>query len=524
VDPPTDGALTAAGIGIDGGEDVALDITLLRDRHADVVLDSVARSTGDVRLELPQLDGPVGLRFEAVCRVASAVGGNVTIERPRVVGARATAEQPPLPGRSTSTRSDAARNPPNVVVYLVDALRADHLGCYRPDRTASPRIDEFAADATVFEDAVAQSSWTKAAVASIFTGLWPPAHSVHGPHDRLPEDVPTMPELLRDAGYRTAAVVANAYVGRSFGFDRGFEHFEFLQHTVGDSSAIHARIVDWLDRSAAADPFFLYVHTVDPHAPYDPPSEFRHRFADEVDEPAVGGVATVRSLARGELEATASMADELRALYEAEVAFSDFNFGRLVAELKERDRFANSVIIFVSDHGEAFGEHGTWTHGLDLHDESLRIPLIVRFPSGLHRGRRIRHTVQQADLLPTVLAAAGVAVPEQIDGVDLAAFVAQPSDRTLFCYLDYWERRGAAVLLGEWKLIRPLSEDFGSGAQLYNRSSDPGERHNLAAHFPTRAGFLETLLRKNLARLRTSVEVEVDGRTRAELEALGYIE
>ena len=524
LNQPAEAMLTLASIRLEGGADLALDITLRRDRDADVLLESVRRTQGSVQLELPRGTGPLGLRFEAVTDGVAEPERRVSVERPRVVAAR-TAWGPFPPTTLPEPAEDGVGSRrPNVILYLVDALRADHLGCYGSDRAASPRLDEFAAEATVFEDAVAQSSWTKAAVASIFTGVWPPSHGVNGPHDRLPDDLSTMPELLRDGDYRTAAVVANAYVGRSFGFDRGFEHFEFLKHTVGDSSVIHSRVTRWMDHLSPAEPFFLYVHTVDPHAPYDPPDEFRRRFADDVGDPEVGGVSTVRALARGERSASRQMADDLHALYEAEIAFNDFNFGRLVRELRERGLFDTSLIIFVSDHGEAFGDHGAWTHGLDLHDESLRIPLVIRFPGGRNAGSRVRHTVQQADLLPTVLAAAGLTGHDELEGDDLGSFVDRPMDRAVYCYLDYWGKRGAAVLSDQWKLIRPMSEDFGFGAQLFDRANDPHERRNRAADLPVRTGYLDTLLRRNLARLRPPIEVEIDAHTRSELEALGYIE
>jgi arylsulfatase A-like enzyme len=524
LNQPAEATLTLASIRLESGADLALDITLRRDRHADVPLASVRRAQDSVQLEMPRGTGPIGLRFETVNDGAAEPGGRVSIARPQVVVARKARFPSPPTTLPEPAEAGVGSSRPNVILYLVDALRADHLGCYGSDRAVSPRLDEFAAEATVFEDAVAQSSWTKAAVASIFTGVWPPSHGVNGPHDRLPDDLSTMPELLRNGGYRTAAVVGNAYVGRSFGFDRGFEHFEFLKHTVGDSSVIHSRVTRWMDQLSPAEPFFLYVHTIDPHAPYAPPDEFRRRFADDVGNPEVGGVSTVRALARGERSASRQMADDLQALYEAEIAFNDFNFGRLVRELRERELFDNSLIVFVSDHGEAFGEHGAWTHGLDLHDESLRIPLVIRFPRGRNAGSRVRHTVQQADLLPTVLAAAGLTGHDELDGDDLAPFVDQPMNRAVYCYLDYWGRRGAAVLSDQWKLIRPLSEDFGFGAQLFDRAGDPHERRNLAADLPVRTGFLDTLLRRNLARLRPPMEVDIDAHTRSELEALGYIE
>ena len=524
LDPPAEGSVTLSGVGLvrDGG--LVLEATARTDGHDELLLERVSRSQGTVRWELPRRGEPVRLRFEAMGEGSAAPGRSIVVEQPLVTAARTATLRPQQPKVSARGGMGDGSAGPNIVVYLVDALRADHLGCYGAGDDASPRVDAFAAEAVVFEDAVAQSSWTKAAVASIFTGLWPPAHGVHGPHDRLPEDLPTMPELLHAGGYLTAAFVANAYVGRSFGFDRGFEHFEFLKHTVGDSAVIHERVVRWLDRTPSGRPFFLYVHTVDPHAPYAPPDRFRRRFADEVGAPEIGGVSTVRSLARGERVASGRMADDLRALYRAEVAFNDFNFGRLVDELKRRGLFENSLIIFTSDHGEAFGEHGSWTHGLDLYGESLRIPLVLRFPGGAHGGLRVRPTVQQADLLPTVLAAGGVTPPSRLDGTDLSGIMARPVDRAVLCYLDYWGKRGAALLLGRWKLIRPLSEDFGLDVALFDRANDPDERHDLAAELPIRTGYLGTQMKRGLVRGRAPIEVEIDARTRSELEALGYIE
>lgn len=523
VDPPPMSAFMMGAIRLEGGDSVTLHFSARRDLHPNVPLASVDQARRTMRIDLPSSAGPLDLRIETVADTAAGPTPKATIQRPRIM-----TEHPPgggqQPAPPTAPPAVDPGSRPNVIVYLVDALRADSLGCYGADHGASPRIDDFAAGATVFEDAVAQSSWTKASVASIFTGMWPPGHGVHGPHDRLPDDLETMPELLREAGYHTCAVVANAYVGRSFGFDRGFDHFEFLKHTVGDSSVIHSHVTGWLDGVPAGEPFFLYVHTVDPHAPYAPPEEFRRRFADHVRDPESGGVSTVRALAQGQRTASERLTDDLRALYAAEVAFNDFNFGRLVDELRERGSLQRSLIIFLSDHGEAFGEHGAWTHGLDLHAESLRIPLVVRFPHGRNGGLRVGHTVQQADILPTVLAAAGLVLPERLDGEDLSAFVERPVDRALLCQLDYWGRRGVALLLGRWKLIRPLSEEFGSAVQLYDRVSDPRERRDLAGDLPVRTGFLGELLVRQLARARAPVEIKVDAGTRDELRALGYIE
>jgi arylsulfatase A-like enzyme len=452
---------------------------------------------------------PIGVRLVAPVVRAPGVGEP---------GADTAATAPPAPVEPR----------PNLVVYLVDALRSDRLGVYGCERPLSPRLDAMAADSIVFTDAVAQSSWTKAAVASIFTGLWPREHGVNGPDDRLPEDLPTLPERLHDAGYRTAAIVANAYVGRPFGFARGFDHFEFIEHTRGRSEVLHERVTAWLDGLPDdGRPFFLYVHTIDPHAPYAPPPPYLERFAGDVADPSVGEVETVRGLVLGTVDPSPDLTRDLRALYDGEVAANDASFGRLLDELEDRGALDRSVVVFTSDHGEAFGEHGTFTHGLDLYHEVLAVPLVVRLPGGAGGGRRVDATVQHIDLLPTLLSLAGVEGAAELPGAVLLDDDGRPRDvpsRAVLAYLDYWGRTGAAAIRDGWKLIEPLSAAFGIGTELYRLPDDPGESRNLAAVRPVRAGWLLAALDAALVVDRGGERTEVDSETRNQLKALGYLE
>jgi arylsulfatase A-like enzyme len=451
------------------------------------------------------------------------------------VGVRLVAAQVRAPGVGEPGADTAATAPPapveprpNLVVYLVDALRSDRLGLYGCERPLSPHLDAMAVDSIVFTDAVAQSSWTKAAVASIFTGLWPREHGVNGPDDRLPEDLPTLPERLHDAGYRTAAIVANAYVGRPFGFARGFDHFEFIEHTRGRSEVLHERVTAWLDGLPDDDrPFFLYVHTIDPHAPYAPPPPYLERFAGEVVDPSVGEVETVRGLVLGTVDPSPALTRDLRALYDGEVAANDASFGRLLDELENRGALDRSVVVFTSDHGEAFGEHGTFTHGLDLYREVLAVPLVVRLPGGAGGGRRVDATVQHIDLLPTLLGLAGVEGAAELPGSVLLDGGGEPRElppRAVLAYLDYWGRTGAAAIRDGWKLIEPRSAAFGTGSELYRLPDDPGETRNLAFSAPVRAGWLLAQLDHALLTGRHGERTRIDSETREQLKALGYLE
>ena len=477
-------------------------------------------------IEIPLADrhGLTRIRFVSNPRIDGDSPSGIRLQHPRILAPRtetaAVVETPDTEGEWRTPR-------PNVIIYLVDALRSDRLGVYGCNRPLSPRLDAFAAEGLTYTDMIAQSSWTKAAVASIFTGIWPRAHGVNGPDDRLPESLQTLPEVFQAAGYQTGAVVANAYVGRPFGFARGFDYFEFIEHHRGRSDVIGDRLEKLLDARRDTDrPFFLYVHTIDPHAPYAPPSPYLETFAAGVEDPTVGGVETVRGLVLGSVEPSAALGRDLRQLYDAEVAANDASFGRLLDRLEDLGELDDTVIVFTSDHGEAFGEHGTWTHGLDLYNEVLSVPLVMRLPGGAGGGQIVGSPVQHIDLMPTVLDLCGIEAPGELPGaviVNASGEVKVEANRTIFTYLDYWGRKGAAAMRDGWKLIEPLSADFGSELELYRHDENRIEEQGLAIPSPVRSGWLLAQLQVALRAEGVSMTTEVDSETRAQLEALGYM-
>jgi arylsulfatase A-like enzyme len=478
---------------------------------------------GAVEIPLNNRHGLTRIRFVSRPKTDLGTPSGILLQRPGIFSPHtdeAVAEPRVIEGERRTT-------PPNVIIYLVDALRSDRLGVYGCKRPLSPRLDAFAAEGVTYTDMIAQSSWTKAAVASIFTGLWPRAHGVNGPDDQLPDSLRTLPEVFQAAGYQTGAVVANAYVGRPFGFARGFDYFEFIEHHRGRSDVIGDRLEKLLDARRDTDrPFFLYVHTIDPHAPYAPPSPYLETFAAGVEDPTVGDVDTVRGLVLGTVEPTAALGRDLRQLYDAEVAANDASFGRLLDRLEDLGELDDTVIVFTSDHGEAFGEHGSWTHGLDLYNEVLSVPLVMRLPGGAGAGQVVGTPVQHIDLMPTVLDLCGIEVPAELPGavlLDASGAVEVESDRTIFAYLDYWGKQGATALRDGWKLIEPLSADFGSEIELYRHDEDRIETKSLAIPSPVRSGWLLAQLQVALRAEGVSLTTEVDSETRAQLEALGYM-
>jgi arylsulfatase A-like enzyme len=291
------------------------------------------------------------------------------------------------------------RGAPLVIVYLVDTLRADHLPLYGYGRNTGPGLERFARDAVVFDQAIAPSSWTKPSVASLFTSLLPGEHHCGQFYAPLDLSFVTLAEGLREGGYVTGAVVANPLIlAKDAHFDQGFTYFAGPAEPQRAAQAVDAALA-FLDTRQGLSTF-LYVHTMDPHSPYAPPPPFDLRFGPH---PAPGRAAAQPSDYQEPLDR-----DRIVAQYDGEVAYGDQEFGRFVDELKARKLFDRAMIVFLSDHGEEFLDHGDWMHGHTLFDELVRVPLVVKYPGNRHGGRRVDRQVQLVDILPTILKTQGL--------------------------------------------------------------------------------------------------------------------
>jgi arylsulfatase A-like enzyme len=314
---------------------------------------------------------------------------------------------------------------PLVIVYLVDTLRADHTQPYGYSRDTTPELAKLAGDGVVFEQAIAQASWTKPSVASLFTSLLPGKHRAVQLRDTLDSGHVTLAEMLQAKGFATGAVIANSVIYSSgSNFEQGFDLFAGM-HGPGNrvTKAVEAApLVDaalsWLDERRGF-PTFLYVHTMDPHVPYTPPEPFNMKYEPHPtsDHPAVDP--------RGDYQEPRDL-DRLVAQYDGEIAYGDQEFGRFIGELKRRGLYDRMLMFFVGDHGEEFLEHGQFTHGKTVFDELIRIPMIVKFPGRRDAGKRVKQQVQEVDVIPTVLHEMGLPVPTPpaIAGHPLQAVVA----------------------------------------------------------------------------------------------------
>jgi arylsulfatase A-like enzyme len=442
-------------------------------------------------------------------------GDGVYMRHPRI---RATTMLPAPP-------RDGPPIHPNILLYLVDTLRTDHLAAYGYGRATSPRLDEFAESATLFRKAVAQSSWTRPSIASLFTAQWPGAHAVIKRRDALSSDAETLAELLGGAGYTSAGFSGNPNIAEAFGFAQGFDVFELLPGSY-DSARTNDRVFEWLDSRPSDSPFFLYVHTADPHTPYLPREPFRTTFAANAAQVAAQIERNPNK------ESWSGDPDEIRQLldlYDAEIAANDASFGALIDQLRERDLFDDTMIVFLSDHGEEFLDHGGWTHGRNLHAETLDVPLLVKLPQQ-QRARQVTEVVQQLDLLPTILDLVGVPQPTQSEGRSLMPLLTQPIDESLgdrpgYSHVSLVRGLTTSVIVGEWKLISRKHQGRET-INLYRWPDDKDEHNDLSSRFPVRTRSLAALLEEKLAS-PTSVlqgeEAKLDRELEQRLKALGYL-
>ncbi|UCG31856.1 MAG: sulfatase [Phycisphaerales bacterium] len=383
---------------------------------------------------------------------------------------------------------------PNIVIYLVDTLRPDRLGLFGHDRPTSPRLDAFAADSVVFEETYSPSGWTKPAVASLLSGVNPPRHGAITRTNRLPPQVTLLGERLGNFGYHTAAMISNPNVTRTWGFDQGFESFYDVGADTQETRAdeINKAIFEHMDQDPRK-PFFYFVHTLDPHAPYDPPPPYERMFTDN---PAPF---------RGPFKMNANTPEaRLRHAwdkYDAEIAFNDEQFGLLLDRLKADGLYEDAMIIFVADHGEELLDHNGGGHGHTLYQELVRVPMVIKFPGNSHAGQRVRARASLIDVAPTILSYLNAEVPAELEGISLLPLVqgdgAEAPSRPMFFDLDLQRRDGTlnvakAVLSEDYKYFEVVSPR--PERMLFNVSQDPGEQANLVGSEPAKAEQLAAML------------------------------
>jgi len=402
-----------------------------------------------------------------------------------------------LERRSERPRTRASTERPNIVLIVMDTLRADRTSAHGYARPTTPALESLARRGTLYEQAFATSSWTWPSTASILTGLEPGAHGViSDPECYLADELETLPEVLQREGVTTAAFACNPLVSPTRNFDAGFETFESSPDRFLMSPQMMPSILGWLDAHASVR-FFLYLHLVDPHELHRSRTEDRARFAgpkpDDLDEHALHEYA--QRLLADEARTPEGGWDPARVVpeahqrwlsdaYDAAVASGDHALGEVLARLDELGLTENTLIVFTSDHGEELLEHGHLQHGQSVHTELVHVPLVLAGP-GVAVGARIAAAVSNRHLAPTLAQVGGarLALPGAID------LRTGTREEPLFLATECGWWNGArdvslrALRADGWSLHCRLGED---GGRLYDLRADPGELVDLAASQPER--------------------------------------
>ena len=416
----------------------------------------------------------------------------------------------------------------NVVLILIDTLRADHLGVYGYERNTSPFIDSLARKGVIFNNVYSQESYTFASVPSIFTSLYTIDHGVlYNPEfeaDILDESFKTIAEVLKENEYATAAIIFSPNVKSEFNFNQGFDLFDDNEGFVGETdfekfetaSKINLKALDWLSKRNKEKPFFLYLHYKDVHAPYFSPEPYNKLFVE-------GDCANFSRYVFDNRNCIISK-------YDGAIYYTDYQLKLLFNEINKLNE--KTIYIITSDHGEEFYDHNDWKHGKTLYEEVINIPLIISF-SYKHAYISVNKYVESIDIAPTILYLLNISIPEDFRGINLFNLINNKKEKDFVFSGGRWNR--GTIIKDNLKYYRYRSEDENESdedysnnffEELYNISNDPYERKNIILENPV----IANKLRNNINRIfaesmqKEAEHTTISKKTLEQLKLLGYID
>ncbi|HVS15967.1 MAG TPA: sulfatase, partial [Thermoanaerobaculia bacterium] len=508
------------------------------------------------------LGAVAGDRVALRLRLESDVAGTIGLWGSPVIRTRGATP------RHAAAAGPTDREPPQgVILVMVDTLRRDHLEAWGYDRETAPALSALAARGVRFADAQSQATWTKVSAPSILTGLYPPTHGIAEFPDRLPASAQTIAEVFRDGGYATLSFSSIMFTGKFSNLHQGFEELHEATSASDQIAAKTARVyvdrlIPWLERHRE-DPFFVFLHLFDPHDPYEPHPPHDTTFFDpsvraehEVEMERVRAFITDPLMSaflmpsRSELEQAGVDADRFIARqidwYDGSIRGFDSELARLLERLEELGLDEKTLVVFVSDHGEEFLDHGRSFHGQSVYGELTNVPLILSWPRAIAPAV-VETTVENVDIMPTILELSGLPRPEGLQGRSLAPWLlgersSEPDPRPAFSQMAAISASGGnpppfdqaaySIVDDGWKLIH---NSTGAGAkpqfELYDHRSDPFDHTNVAAENPevvTRlarqlAAWLEETSARRLADDGEG-DTEMSQEELQRLRALGYIQ
>ncbi|HET6303985.1 MAG TPA: sulfatase-like hydrolase/transferase [Myxococcota bacterium] len=459
-----------------------------------------------------------------------------------------------------------------VILIQADTLRRDHLDAYGYARETAPVLRGMAAEGALFEDCIAQGTWTKVSSPSILLSLYPSSHGIVNFGDRLPASATTLAEIFRDAGFATLSLSSVFFTGKLTNLQQGFEELHESTSLPDLATSKTARVyvdrlLPWLEAHREA-PFFVFLHLFDPHDPYRPVRPYDSLFGDaagkEVHERQASevrkfianpllrafGMPTRAELVEAGFDPDVYVGHD-RDWYDGSIRAMDVEIGRLLERLRWLGLAERTLVVFTSDHGEEFLEHGRTFHGQSVYGELTRVPLVVWGPGRVPAGRAIGETVQSIDILPTLLELAGLAPPAGIQGQSLVPLLrpderdpgatpilaarpaisekrdeADPNSPTQF------GRTSTAIVLDGWKLVHNTERSDGAPEyELFDARGDPLDRTDLAAQHPERVAKLAAALaewRTRVAEVRLEIDAagaeDLGPEELERLRSLGYVQ
>jgi hypothetical protein len=393
--------------------------------------------------------------------------------------------EPRLMVRAAAPAVAGSRKFDHIYVWMIDTFRADKMHAYNPKTNVlTPNYDAFAADATRFAWAQVAGTWSLPSQASMLTGVYPRVHKATVQESKISREVPFAAEQFKKAGFRTAMFSANGYVSSKWGFDRGWDENRNLirENLPNNAETLWGIAKKWII-PGKAKPQFVYLAVIEPHVIYNPRKEFLLKYWDKPYNGPIKPVLTgiqLGKIKQGTLKVNATDKAYLEALHNAEITQSDSAFAAFIQDLKTAGLYDTSVVIVISDHGDEFWDHGDCGHAQGAHQELVHVPFIIRAPGLLPAGRVVDTDVEAMDLSPTLLALAGLPIPDSMQGRSLIPLVFDEVGGGPATGLTQIEAVSRGLKAGRYRLIH-------SGVarmELFDELDDPREQHDLSGERP----------------------------------------
>lgn len=432
-----------------------------------------ARTKGDIKVSVTGLDGqteefqPAEDAFDVdMAKYANQPIHIAFINRSAV----AASVMNPTFAVEQKSANPRGEKPQYILVWLIDTLRADHMKLYNPSTDVeTPNLDEFAKTAAVFQSGTVQGNSSLPTSASIFTSAYSPNHGMITEKAKLPTDHVAFGEAFHNHGYATGLFSSNGYVSNSWGFARGFdvEVNPIRENRPSDTEYLWPEALAWIHKIRATDPAkpaLIYINTVDPHVPYDPPDDILKKYhqGGKVGKVSPRGTGQLlHDMAGGSMRLSPEEADYLHALYKGEITYNDVWFGKMLADLEALGIRDKTMIIVTSDHGEEFGEYGRYGHGVSVNQELIDVPFLISYTPWTKSGVKVHQDVEVVDVLPTALDAVGQKSADTTQGASLADLILDPTTRYPRAAFGYHNTFLRSARMGDWKY------------QLFNGDKDP---------------------------------------------------